>query len=117
MKSIPEMNHNSVVGYEFPAALNKEIFVVILESAFLSERVQIRYGVVRSLLTKAGIDHTSVKGTGSTRIKQLMSLVLFGDYVSYYLAILNGIEPGPVHTIDHLKAELSKSGGPPKSAA
>jgi glucose/mannose-6-phosphate isomerase len=115
-ETVPEMNHNSVVGYEFPPALNQDIFVTLLESSFLSERVRIRYEVVRGLLAAAGIDHASVSGVGETRIAQLMSLVLLGDYVSYYLAILNGTEPGPVRTIDHLKAELSKPRGSSSSA-
>jgi glucose/mannose-6-phosphate isomerase len=106
---LPEMNHNSVVGYEFPAALNKEMFVTLLESPFLSDRVRVRYEVVQRLLARAGIDHASVSGVGDSRIAQLMSLVLLGDYVSYYLAILYGTNPGPVKVIDYLKAELAKT--------
>jgi glucose/mannose-6-phosphate isomerase len=34
--------------------------------------------------------------------------VLFGDYVSYYLAILYRIDPSPVETIDYLKEQLSQ---------
>jgi glucose/mannose-6-phosphate isomerase len=37
-----------------------------------------------------------------------MSLVLFGDYVSYYLAILYKIDPTPVKVIDYLKGQLAK---------
>ncbi len=107
----PEMNHNSVVGYEFPVALNGSVFVAMLESPFLSERVQIRYEVVKRLLARAGIDFKSVSGVGESRIAHVMSLVLLGDYVSYYLAMLNGTEPGPVRAIDYLKAELNRPQG------
>jgi hypothetical protein len=31
-----------------------------------------------------------------------------GDWVSYYLALLNKEEPTPVKIIDYLKAELGK---------
>lgn len=40
-----------------------------------------------------------------------MRLVLFGDYFSYYLAILNKIDPSPVKAIDYLKEQLAKDGG------
>ena len=33
----------------------------------------------------------------------------FGDYVSYYLAILRGIDPTPVDAIAELKRRLSAS--------
>jgi len=34
--------------------------------------------------------------------------VLFGDWVSYYLALLNRVDPSPVKTIDYLKEKLAK---------
>jgi glucose/mannose-6-phosphate isomerase len=34
--------------------------------------------------------------------------VLFGDYVSYYLAILYRIDPSPVEVINYLKDKLAK---------
>ena len=37
-----------------------------------------------------------------------MSLVLLGDLVSLYLAVLRGIDPTPVRVIDDLKARLAK---------
>jgi len=40
-----------------------------------------------------------------------MSLVLFGDYVSYYLAILCKVDPTPVKAIDYLKEKLAKDRG------
>ena len=35
-----------------------------------------------------------------------MSLVLLGDLVSLYLAVLRGVDPTPVDVIDRLKSEL-----------
>jgi glucose/mannose-6-phosphate isomerase len=105
---LPEMNHNSVVGYEFPSDAKKDVSVVMIESQFLSERIRTRLEVVKHLLNTAGVAFNEVAGIGDTAIAHVMSLVLLGDYVSYYLAILNGTEPGPVHAIDYLKAELGK---------
>ena len=47
-------------------------------------------------------------GEGTSQLSQMMSLVLFGDYVSYYLAILYKIDPSPVKVIDFLKERLAK---------
>ncbi|MDD5424684.1 MAG: SIS domain-containing protein [Candidatus Omnitrophica bacterium] len=38
----------------------------------------------------------------------MFSLVYTGDFASYYLAVLNGIDPTPVDRITFLKRELSK---------
>jgi len=38
----------------------------------------------------------------------VMSLVLLGDLVSLYLAVLQGIDPTPVEVIEDLKSELAQ---------
>lgn len=107
-ESLPEMNHNSVVGYEFPSDMKGHVSVITLESTFLSPRIQLRFDVVKRLLDKAGVAFKTVSARGSTPVAQMMSTVLLGDYSSYYLAMLYGAEPGPVHAIDYLKDELAR---------
>ena len=104
----PELNHNAVVGYEFPAELASKIVVVMLRSAMLPQRIKLRYQVTCQLLERANVGYQIVDGKGTNPLSQIMSLVLFGDYVSYYLAMLNEIDPSPVKAIDFLKGELAK---------
>jgi hypothetical protein len=35
-------------------------------------------------------------------------LVFIGDYVSYYLAMLNGVDPTQIKSINFLKTSLAK---------
>ena len=84
-----------------------EVFVVLLRSASLHPRTLIRYQVTADILAGAGVSHEIVEAQGKSPLSQMMSLVLFGDYVSYYLAILYGIDPAPVRAIDYLKERLS----------
>ena len=104
----PELNHNAVVGYQFPPELADKIVVVLLRSALLPKRIQLRYQVTCHLLERANVDYQMVDAEGISPLSQMMSLVLFGDYVSYYLAILNKIDPTPVKAIDYLKQQLAK---------
>jgi glucose/mannose-6-phosphate isomerase len=102
----PELNHNAVVGYQFPPELASKIVVVLLRSTLLPQRIQLRYQVTCRLLDQARVDYQFVDGDGTNPLSQVMSLVLFGDYVSYYLAILYNIDPTPVKAIDYLKEQL-----------
>ena len=106
----PELNHNAVVGYQFPPELASKIVVVLLRSTLLPQRIQLRYQVTCQLLERAKVDYQFVDGDGTNQLSQMMSLVLFGDYVSYYLAILNKIDPTPVKAIDYLKEQLAQGG-------
>ena len=104
----PELNHNAVVGYPLPQELTSKIKVVMLRSPYLNQRVQLRYKVTCELLGKAGVEYEFVDGEGSSPLSQMMSLILFGDYASYYLAILYRIDPSPVEVINYLKEQLAK---------
>ena len=50
--------------------------------------------------------HEIVDAIGKSKLAQMMSLILMGDYVSYYLALLYGIDPYPIKAVEYLKAEL-----------
>ena len=106
----PELNHNAVVGYQFPPELASKIVVVLLRSPSLQQRTQLRYQVTCQLLDRAKVSYQIVDGDGTSPLSQMMSLVLFGDYVSYYLAILYKIDPSPVKAIDYLKEQLAQAG-------
>jgi len=105
----PELNHNAVVGYEFPGELASKMFVVMLRCPSLHGRILLRYQVTGELLQQNGISHGIMEGQGKGQLSQVMSLVVLGDWVSYYLAMLYGSDPTPVKTIDYLKKRLSES--------
>ncbi len=106
---LPELNHNAVVGYEFPPEVADTIFVIFLRSPSLHPRILMRYQITSEILQRAGIGYQTVGAKGESVLSQMMSLVLFGDYVSYYLALLNQTDPSPVSIIDYLKAQLAKA--------
>ncbi len=107
-ETFPELNHNAVVGYEFPVEQAKNTFVVMLRSPSLHPRTLMRYRTTSDLLSRSGIGHQTVDAEGKSPLSQMMSLVLLGDYVSYYMAMLNGVDPTPVKAIDYLKDRLKQ---------
>jgi glucose/mannose-6-phosphate isomerase len=104
-----ELNHNAVVGYQYPPELAPKIYVVLLRCPSLHPRLLIRYQVTSEILKQNGISHETIDSHGEGELSQMMSLVYLGDWVSYYLAILNEIDPTPVKAIDYLKKRLSQS--------
>lgn len=105
---LPELNHNAVVGYEMPKGLAANIFVVMLRSSHIRHRTLLRYEITAELLKQNGIPHQIVDAPGKGELAQMMGLVYLGDWVSYYLALLYGVDPTPVKTIDYLKKHLAK---------
>jgi glucose/mannose-6-phosphate isomerase len=50
-----------------------------------------------------------VRAVGEARTERVASLVLLGDLVSLYLAVLRGVDPVSVTAIDELKAGLAEA--------
>ena len=104
----PELNHNATVGYPFPPEIAQKIRVILLRSPLFNERVKLRYDVTCELLKRAGVAYEFVDSEGKSALSQMMSLVMMGDFSSYYLAILYRVDPSPVDVISYLKDRLAK---------
>ena len=102
-EQLPELNHNAVVGYENPSDLAERIHVVTLSSSTYHVRVAERVRITSEILDRRGISHETVEAEGVTPLAQMVNAILTGDYTSYYLAALYGMNPTPVSTIDFLK--------------
>ena len=106
---LPELNHNSLVGLEFPKDLRAKLFVIILQSKFDHPRNILRQNITLQILQKSRINCDSILMQPSpTSLSELLQTSYFGDYVSYYLAILNDIAPNPVEIISFLKDKLAE---------
>jgi len=97
---LPEADHNEVCGYAPPLA------AVFLDDPELDQRLRDRIELTADLLRDGGTPVERVAARGDTPFARLMSLVLLGDLVSVYLAVLAGRDPTPVPAIDRLKAGL-----------
>ena len=83
--------------------------VVLLRSASLPRTIQLSYQAIGELLEQAKVNHQFVDAEGRSQLCQMMSLVLFCDYTSCYLAILNQIDPTTIAAIDYLKSKLAQA--------
>lgn len=110
-EALPELNHNAVVGFEHPPAIRQLLHVLFLTAPSALERIRQREEITKQLLDRVGISHDTIEGSGSTVLQQVMSAIYLGDYASYYLALLNQVDPTPVDAISMLKEALSRSPG------
>lgn len=102
----PELNHNAVVGYLNPEDLAQKICVIMLRSPNIHSRVLLTYEAASELLNQADVHYEVIETQGDGVISQVMSLIQFGDWVSYYLAMLYRTDPAPIKAIEQLKRRL-----------
>jgi len=104
---LPEMNHNEIAGWENNAELFDNMSVLWLTDGNDHDRVQLRQKITKRIIGKKNNNQHVIAVAGSSVRVRLLHLIHFGDWVSYWCAILHGTDPSPVVPIMQLKEELS----------
>lgn len=103
----PETNHNEFIGWS-SHPVDKPFAVFDLKSSFEHPRILKRFEVTDRLLSGLRPKATPVELAGDTPLKQLLWGSILADFVSIYLAVLNGVDPTPVDLVEKFKAEMVK---------
>ena len=105
---LPELDHNEIVGWARPQG-GARFSAVFLDDCDLHPRARQRIYLTQELVDPAAAATFVVRTRGETSVERAVSLVLLGDLVSIYVAVLRGVDPTPVEMIDDLKARLDKT--------
>lgn len=105
-ESLPEMDHNTLAGVNFPADLLSKWMVIFLQAPSDHVRNRLRSEITSRGLKMQGIGADHVNALGNTKLDHLWTMLQLGDYVSYYLAMLYGIDPTPIAAIEDLKKAM-----------
>lgn len=103
--TLPEFNHNEFLGWS-SHPVDKPYAVIDFRSNLEHERIQKRFEVTERLLSGRRPAAHIVTPQGETLLQQLLWTTAFGDFVSLYTALLNGLNPTPVDLIEKLKTSL-----------
>jgi glucose/mannose-6-phosphate isomerase len=106
---IPEMNHNEVVGLTHFNDLTKHFQPIIIRDRSSDYRVNLRLDLISEIYQESGIESVIFEPKGDTLTERILSTIQFGDYLSYYSAVLSEIDPTPIDIIDRLKKRLDSS--------
>lgn len=105
VNQLPEFNHNEFIGWS-KQPVNKPYAVIDLRSKLEHPRVQKRFEVSAKLLSGLRPQPHVVEAKGQNILQQLLWTSAMGDFVSIYLALLNGLNPAPVDLVEKFKKAL-----------
>jgi glucose/mannose-6-phosphate isomerase len=104
---LPELDHNEIVGWE-GAAEQGRFSAVFLDDCDLHPHVRTRIELTLEVIGERAAATHRIESLGETRVERLVSLVLLGDLVSMYMAVLAGRDPAAIAPITELKAALAE---------
>jgi glucose/mannose-6-phosphate isomerase len=108
VNTFPEMNHNELVGWHFPESIMPVLQPIYLYSDHDHERVEKRMELCRDYFEKKSNTIIDIIGEGASLLEQYYYLIHLTDWISFYLAKENGVDPDPIEPVLHLKKELEK---------
>jgi glucose/mannose-6-phosphate isomerase len=101
----PEFNHNEFIGWSSHPT-QKPYSVIDLRSDLEHPRVQKRFELSDKLLSGKRPAAHVVQAEGNNLLEQLVWTIAYGDFVTIYLALCNGVNPAPVELVEKFKKEL-----------
>lgn len=102
---LPELDHNEIQGWAGADGLAR-LSAVFLDDVDSHPRDRERIALTSELAPQPAF---AVSSRGATRTERLFSLVLLGDLVSVYAAVLRGVDPTPVEALTRLKQRLAQT--------
>lgn len=104
--SFPELTHNEIMGFEGDEQILKKTEIVILrdpkENELTAKQIKIMADLIRDRV--AGI--SQIWPDGESFLERTLFHVMYGDYVSTYLALLNKKDPYEINLINTLKERM-----------
>jgi glucose/mannose-6-phosphate isomerase len=98
-----EMDHNEICGYTH---LNAKYNVIMLIDAEDSDKMKKRMDLTKDLIKSKDCEVTQIRIKGDSKLARLFSAMYLGDWTSFYLAVINEVDPTPVEIIEKLKKKL-----------
>lgn len=108
VNTFPEMNYNEIEGWRFPENILPQLQVVYLYSDHDHERVEKRMEICRDIFEKKSNPIIDIVAEGASLLEQYYYLIHLTDWISYYLAKENGIDPDSEEAVEFVKGELAK---------
>lgn len=104
---LPELDHNEVVGWRSARDYGR-FATVFLDDIDIHPRTRARIKLTMELIGADAEEVEVVRSRGSSRTERVVSLILLGDLLSLYLAVLRGADPIEIDVLHTLKARLAE---------
>lgn len=105
---LPEMNHNEINAFSHPEDLINRLSIIYLKDKDDHPRISARFEALFDILQDKVNSQFSFSGKRKYFLTRMFELVYLGDWISYYLAIENKVDPTPIPVINYLKERLGK---------
>ncbi len=103
---IPELNHHLMEGLRYPKT--RILYFLLFRSSLYNPVIVKRFALTKEVVEKNDIKVLEIEAMGENKISQMLYVLAFGGYLTFYLALLYGQDPSLIPWVDYFKEKLSK---------
>jgi glucose/mannose-6-phosphate isomerase len=103
---LPEGDHNSLAGTMYPQEILPRMMALFLRGPADQPRHRLRLDLTRKALMLEGINTDFIDAQGDHPLANQWTMLHFGDYTAYYLAMAYGVDPTPIEILQAFKKEM-----------
>jgi glucose/mannose-6-phosphate isomerase len=109
VETLPEANHAAIAGLTLPEdVLIPHTMTLFLRAPFDDRRNRLRTDLTKRGFMLEGLDTDFVDARGDRPLAHLWTLILFGSYMAYYLAMAYGVDPSSASAVEDFKQSLPR---------
>jgi len=101
-EDVVESSHNGIISWEQQSS----VIPIMIEGADDYIKTKERWKILKRFFQEKNIEYREVFSGEGNILTKLMRLTYLLDYTSIYKAVLNGIDPTPVESINYIKNRL-----------
>jgi len=101
--ALPEANHNEMIGF---SSTTSDFTIVYLKDPASHPAVHRRFEVLEQVLAGPRVNFLEWEMPGGNRVERVFAALTLADWVSYYMAVLEGVDPTPVALVEEFKKRL-----------
>ena len=105
---IPELNHHFLEGLSIPEKVIKNTACLFLMSNNYSQPISKRFIITKKVLNAKKINSFILTSPDKNRLTEALLMLAYSSWISFYLAMLNRVNPAETPIVDWFKKELVK---------
>ncbi len=104
--AIPDLNHHFLDGLSFPLSYKNDTNFILINSNIYPSAIQKRVELTKDILLKQKYSVTVIKPESTSPVGQILESMVFFTFFSYYLSIVNKVDPGTNPWVDYFKNHI-----------
>ena len=104
IENVIEASHNGIVSWE----RKSNIQPILIEGKDDHFKTKERWGILKEYFNTNDIDFREILSVDGNVLSKIINLIYLLDYSSIYSAVLSGVDPSPIDSIDYIKSKIKQ---------